>query len=507
MRTKNSIINILVTTIGQVFAILINLLNRRVFITVLGIELLGINGLFSNIFTLLSLAELGVGIAIVYSLYKPINDNDFIKIRGLLNYYKSIYVKVGVFIFIIGLLILPFLDFVIKDSAGIKNLNVIYLIFLINTTVSYLFSYKRSVLIADQKNYIIMIYHYTLFFLSSVIQIVVLLLFGNFLLYLVISILSRLLENLTITRYVNIKYPHLKNVKDSRLSILDRRMLNKNIKALAYHKFGAVIVNSTDNIVISKFVGLQWVGLYSNYVIITSALVTILSQVFGSVTASIGNLNITESNKKNMEVFNNIFLANFWIYGFSAITFYILSSDFISIWIGDQYLMANSIVFVLALNFFLNGTRKTTLIFKDAKGLFWADRYKPLAEGILNLVFSILLVQKIGFIGVFIGTILSNLLTTMWIEPYVLFKYGFQKSVIEYFTKYLKYFAITSIAFIITLYLVSFVEFNVYINLFIKLAVCIISINAVFALSMYRSNEFKHIKSLAQRVFNLLKGR
>lgn len=500
MRVKNSIRNISASLFGQFFGILISFINRRVFINVLGVELLGVNGLFSNILSLLSLAELGVGIAIIYGLYKPIAEDDKETIKGLMKYYKGIYQNIGITITLIGLALTPFLNFVIKDTQNIDNINLIYIIFILNTSVTYFLSYKRSILIADQKKYIETILHYFIFFLSNLMQIIALLLYKNFVLYLVINLFLRIVENVYIMRYVDKRYPYLKNNKSAKLNENKRRELNKNISALAFHKFGSVIVNSTDNIVISKFLGLAWVGLYSNYVVLTSALVTVLSQIFGAVTASVGNLNATSSNSKTFDMYSNIMLVNFWMYGFSAILFNILSTDFIVVWIGESFLLSKSVVLVLTFNFFLNGTRRTTLLFKDAKGLFWADRYKPIAEGVLNLLISISLVQKIGFIGVFLGTIISSLLTTFWIEPFVLFKYGFEVKVITYFSKYFKYLTITIIAFLITSIITSFINLTPMLNLIVKLVVSVLIVNIVYYLFFCKTKEFQYFKKVLNTI-------
>ncbi|MEA4967940.1 MAG: hypothetical protein VB048_07490, partial [Bacteroidaceae bacterium] len=463
---------------------------------------LGVNGLFSNILTLLSLAELGVGIAIVYSLYKPIADNDEITIKGLMEYYKVVYRAIGLFITLVGFSLLPFLNYVIKDANYVGNIEIIYCIFVLNTSVTYFLSYKRSMLIADQKKYVETKIHYFVFFLSNLIQILSLLIFGNFILFLIISLISKVIENFVIIRYVDKRYPYLKKTKGAKLNSNERKSLSVNIRALAFHKFGSIIVNSTDNIVISKYLGLAWVGLYSNYYIITSALVTVLSQIFGSVTASVGNLIVTSSNEKTVDMYFNIMMVNFWLYGLTCILFYILANDFITLWIGEQFLFNKAIVFVLSVNLFLNGTRKTTLLFKDAKGLFWADRYKPIFEGILNLIISILLVQKIGFIGVFVGTIISNIFSTFWIEPVVLFKHGFNIKVSTYFLKYFKHLLISIIAFLLASSLTSFIAFSPLLNLVLKLLVSFLTVNVVYYLFLSKTKEFHYFKKI---IDNLIK--
>jgi O-antigen/teichoic acid export membrane protein len=441
-----------------------------------------------------------VSIAIVYSLYQPIATNDNKRINALLNYYRIVYRNIGCFILLVGLILTPFLGYLIKNDTSVDNVNVIYWIFILNTVVPYFFSFKRSLLIADQKNYIVLACHYSMLLASYILQIVILILYKNYILYLLISVLFRAIENILVTKIVDKIYPFTKGLKTTKLDENEKRELSKNIKALAYHKFGSVIVNSTDNVIISKFVGLSWVGLYSNYAIIISALNTILGQIFGSITASVGNLNASASKEKTYSMFNNIFLANFWIYSFCSLTFFILSKDFITLWLGNKYVLNNFIVLVISVNFFLNGMRKTSLMFKDAMGLFWYDRYKPIAESVLNLVFSIILVQKIDFPGVILGTIISNILTCFWIEPYVVFKYGFQKNVLQYFIKYVLYVLTSIIAFIITTFSVSLINCNTLTNLLIKGIICVVVINGIYIIFFHKANEFKYFLMFIRKV-------
>lgn len=496
MRVKNSIRNMMASLTGQVFGILINFVNRRIFVQILGVELLGINGLFSNIISLLSLAELGVGIAIIYSLYKPIAEKDNEKINALLNYYRIIYRNLGFLILALGSFLIPFLDYIIKNDTQIDNVDLIFVIFILNTAVTYFFSYKRSIIIADQKNYIVTMYHYLTIFISNATQIAMLIIFRNYILYLLVNVLFRILENVLIAKLADKKYPFINDLKRNKLTQNERKELTKNIRALTFHKFGAVVINGTDNIIISTFLGLYWVGLYSNYIVITTGLVMVLGQIFGAITASVGNMNVLASKEKIHEMFNNILLANFWIYGFCGITFYVLSKDFVTLWLGNEYLLSNSVVIIISISFLLNGTRKASLIFKDAMGLFWYDRYKPVAESLVNIVFSIILVRKIGLPGVFLGTIISNISTCFWIEPFVLYKYGFRMGKRQYYYKYGVYSIATIMAFAVIEFTVAFINYSPLINLLIKGVLCILLINIVYTVLFFKTKEFKYYMKL-----------
>jgi O-antigen/teichoic acid export membrane protein len=506
MRIKYSTRNIIASFFGQLFAISISFLNRRIFIQQLSIELLGVEGLFSNILRLLALAEIGFAIAINYNLYKPLAEKNEEKICGLLNYFRIVYQRIGIIVLVIGVALLPFLDYIIKTDVSIPNLQLYYVLFLLNSAVTYFISYKRSIFIADQKNYYVAIIHYTSFFISNLLQIVVLVLFQNFVFYLVINILFRVLENLIIYRYADKKYPYIRDLKKYKLQDNYRKSLQKDVYALAHHKIGSVVIGGVDSLIISSFIGLDIVGIYSNYYLIIHALQTILNQLFNSLIASVGNLSVSESEEKKISVFNSIMMANVWIFGFCSITFFILSKDFIKIWVGKEFIFDQNIVFLLALNLFLHGTRKPALIFKDAMGLFWYDRYKPLLEAALKVGFSILLVQYFSLAGVFLGSILSVVLSCLWIEPLVVFKFGFKTSIKEYFIRYMTYFLVTGVAFVLVYFTSMALSYSLILNLIIKGVLCLIIINLVYYISFYKLKEFDDLLILTNKALFTLKA-
>ena len=440
MRTVSSIKNLIFAFGGQFLGIIISFIARIIFLQVLNSEYLGINGLFTNILTILSLAELGIGTAMNFSLYKPLAEQNKEKIKSLMYLYKKAYIIIGIIILVVGIAISPLLPFFINEMPDIpENIYFIYILFVINTGISYFFSYKRALIVSDQKRYIATIYRYGFYFLLNVAQIICLLITRNYILFLVLQIIFTLLENIFVSIKANKMYPYLKEKNIDKLLKEETKEIKKNVFAMFFHKVGEIVVKSTDNIIISKFVSLSAVGLYSNYYLITNALNMIIGQVFTSIVASIGNLGATENKEKLKNIFNKVFFLNFWIFGFSAICLYILFNDFISLWLGAEYLLPESVMLVIVVSFCIEGMRKSVLDFRDALGIFWYDRYKPIFEVIINLIASIILVQKIGLAGVFVGTIISTLTTSFWVEPYVLYKYGFKMKLRDYFKQYLKY--------------------------------------------------------------------
>jgi O-antigen/teichoic acid export membrane protein len=506
MRVKNTIRNIIVAFSGQFLGIIITFIARTVFVHTLSAEYLGVNGLFTNILSMLSLAEMGFGTAIIYSMYKPLADKDEKKIRGLMEFFSATYKKIGLIILIIGLLLTPFLNVLIKDTPNIPHLTFIYILYLLNTVSTYFFAHKRTIITADQKEFISSIYRYSFVLITNITQIIILIVTKNFILFLVVQVILKLVENVLVANKANSLYPYINTSDKIELDQETKNTIFRNVRAMVYHRFGGVIVNGTDNILISSFVGLKWVGLYSNYFLIISAINTIISQVFTSMTASVGNLNALENKEKTEKVFQSIFFTNFWLYGFSSIALWILINPFINLWLGSEYVFSDEIVFLIIVNFYLKGMRRTTLIFRDSMGLFWHDRYKSIFESLVNIVVSIILAKKYGIAGVLIGTLMSTLTTCFWIEPYVLYKYGFKSNIMKYFKKYGFYtfgFIIAGvITYIISLLLISQ---NTISSFVLLLCLTIIIPNIMFYIFFKNTNEFNYIINLTKSLIGKIK--
>ena len=507
MRTLSSVKNLIFAFAGQFLEIIIKFLARIIFLNILTTEYLGLNGLFANILNILCLAELGIETAISFSLYKPLAENNREKIKSLMFLYKRAYILIGIIVLVLGIAISPLLPLFIKEMPDIpENIYLIYILFVINTGISYFFSYKKTLIVANQKRYIVTNYRYLFYFFLNIVQIIVLILTKNYILFLVAQILFTLLENICVSIKANKMYPYLKEKEIEKLTLEDKNEIKKNVFAMILHKVGDVFVNSTDNIIISKFVSLTLVGLYSNYCLLINAINSVMGHIFNSIVASIGNLGATENRERLISIFNKVFFLNFWTFAFSSICLYVLFNNFILLWIGEQYLLKLNIVLVIVINFFITGMRKTVLNFRQALGLFWYDRYKPIFEVIINLIVSIILAQKIGLIGVFIGTIISTLTTSFWIEPYVLYKYGFKIKVREYFKQYIKYTMITIIVGVMTLFIVNVLFTSVSIISFIgKILLCISIPNLCFILIFRKTEEFRYYENLINTLIGKLK--
>ena len=500
-RTENSIINSAMSIVTQVLTVVLNFAVKTVFIKMLNDEYLGVNGLFTNIITMLSLADLGIGIAIPYSLYKPLAKKDEHKINVLMNFYKKVYTIIGIAVLLIGLSLTPFLGLIIKDiPKNVPHLSLIYILFVIHSASSYFFVYKKFLIDSDQKGYITSRIIFTFSTLLSIIQIILLVTTKNYILFLLSSIILVIIQNIYISSKANKLYPFIKNKTDEKLEKEDMEGIKKNVSSLFIYKVGTVIMNGTDNIIISKFIGLIIFGFYSNYVLIINSITTVLNQIFNAITSSIGNLVVTTNKKRSKEVYDNLNFANFWLYALFGVCIIVLINPFINIWIGKKYVMGFSIVFLLVLNFYVLGMQSVTNSFRNAYGLFWIAKYRPIIMVIINIVISVVLVQFIGIEGVLIGTLISRLVTTAWLDPYIVHKYGFEISPKSYYVDYLKYLVIFIAISIILNYFVSMVAIN---NIFILILIAIlvvISVNVILVLLFFKTSEFNYFYDKIKKI-------
>lgn len=500
-RTENSIINSAMSIVTQVLTVVLNFAVKTVFIKMLNDEYLGVNGLFTNIITMLSLADLGIGIAIPYSLYKPLAKKDEHKINVLMNFYKKVYTIIGIAVLLIGLSLTPFLGLIIKDiPKNVPHLSLIYILFVIHSASSYFFVYKKFLIDSDQKGYITSRIIFTFSTLLSIIQIILLVTTKNYILFLLSSIILVIIQNIYISSKANKLYPFIKNKTDEKLEKEDMEGIKKNVSSLFIYKVGTVIMNGTDNIIISKFIGLIIVGFYSNYVLIINSITTVLNQIFNAITSSIGNLVVTTNKKRSKEVYDNLNFANFWLYALFGVCIIVLINPFINIWIGKKYVMGFSIVFLLVLNFYVLGMQSVTNSFRNAYGLFWIAKYRPIIMVIINIVISVVLVQFIGIEGVLIGTLISRLVTTAWLDPYIVHKYGFEISPKSYYIDYLKYLVIFTAISTILNYFVSMIAIN---NIFILILIAIlvvISVNVILVLLFFKTSEFNYFYDKIKKI-------
>lgn len=507
MRTKNSLKNVFSSIFSNILNIVFGLIAQMIFIKELGSEYLGLNGLFNNIISMLGIAELGIGSAIVYNLYKPIAENNEKLIVQLMSFYKKCYHTIFLVVLTLGLALFPLLKYIIDFSSVTIDVNIyiIYFLFLFDSCMSYLMSYKRSILYANQKNYIINVIHMLYLAIMNTFQIMFLMLFKNYYLYLLIKLIMRLLENILITIVSNKLYPFLVNskIKDKLEKNVVDDIITK-VKGSFFHKIGSFVIFGTDNIIISKYLGLVTVGLYSNYTLIINSVQSVFSQVISSTTASIGNLLVTESTEKYFDVFKKIRFINFWIASFSSTSILVIMDSFIAFWIGKNYILPTSILIVLVIIYYFNLSRSTYSVFKDAAGIQYEDRYIPIFESVLNIFFSIFLVKRIGLIGVFLGTVISGTVIWLYSFPKYIYKKIFKRNYTQYIVETLGYFCTFIIIAFITLLLSKIVIVkNILLSLLINMLICSIVPNLIIIIFYFKSENFRYCLNFLKKISKL----
>jgi len=501
MRTKNSIKNTMAAILTNIFTIIIGFISQAIFIKILGTEFLGINGLFTNIISMLGIVELGIGSAITYNLYKPIEDDDKETIKSLMIFYKRAYHIIALIVLIFGLLLLPFLNLFIKEVSININIHIIFILFIIDIVCSYLLSYKRSILYANQKNYIINIIHILYLLTLNISQLILLYYTKNYYLYLIIKIVFRILENIIISSIANKIYPYLKEGTTYPLSKDIRKDIIKKVKALFFHKIGAFVVLGTDNIIISKYLGLVTVGLYSNYYMIINSVNSLFSQIITALTPSIGSMLVTDSKEKCFSIFKKVRFLNFWISCFSGIAILVIMQPFIKIWIGKEYLLPNIVLYILVLNFYQKMMRSSYSTFKEAAGIYYEDRYVPLIESLLNITFSIIFVYLFGLAGVFIGTIVSGLVLWCYSYPKYVYKKLFNRNYLDYAKETVSYIILFIITATLTYLLSSLININsIFIQVCLNLLISIIIPNFILLLIFHKTDNFKYYLQLSKKI-------
>lgn len=502
MRTKNSIKNISIGIFTQVIMTILGFISRKVFLHNLGITYLGVNGLLTNVLSMLGLLEAGIGSSIVYSLYKPLAEKDEYKITALMQLYKKAYKVLAVVVLIISVALYPILIEMMSKDETIANMSIVYMVFVAKNVLSYLYSYKWCIINADQKNYIIAKRNLIFNIVTTITKIIVLSLTKSYVLFLLIDVLIMIIQNISNGKVVDKLYPYINSKSKCSIDEKTNKDIVKNVKALFLHNIGTFCVFGTDNILISYFINVATVGIYSTYTMIIDQLTGLISPMLNGIGNSVGNLLATEGNEKNYEVFKVSYLINFWIYSLAVIFLYNLLNPFIIWWIGEQYLIDSLTFIVILVNCYISGMRGSIHIFKSKAGIFSQDKYVPLIESVVNLGTSIILVKYLGLAGIFLGTTISTICIVFWNVPRLVYKHVFKKSVIEYFKTYIFYIIITIIVgYITTLVCTSLVEGERFISLVLRGVVCILIPNLIYITIFYKTKEFQYILGIIKPMF------
>lgn len=488
--------NIIFGYLSNFVILLMNFIQRTVFIMVLGRTLLGVNSIYTNVLNVLSLAELGIGTALNYSLYKPVANKDIEKIKSYMRFYKKAYLSIGAVITVIGIAISPFLKYILKNPGNysIRDLTVYYFIFLFNTVITYFVAYKYSLPNAEQKNYIQTNVTTITKIVTVLVQIIVLVVTRNFLLYLLAQSFVELAQKIFVSIYLNKMYPYLRDKEIQKLSEEETKIVATKTKALMLHKIGDVARLQTDTIIISSFVNVDTSGVVANYTYIITYVGNFVNIIFSSVVSGFGNLVATESKEKQYQVFKVYRFFACWLFGFGAVGFWHLLTPLIGgLWLDESWVIGSTVVTLLAVDFYFKGGRSVLENFKIAAGVFEQDRYLPLIQGGLNLVLSIILVQRIGVAGVYVGTLVSGILAN-FIRPVIIYRVCFDRKAWSYFADSVRYIAVILGIAVINIpirYLVM-KETNL-LTFGIMVVIITVIYNGIFFLAFHKTEEFAYL--------------
>ena len=501
-RTKNAMRNMIFGLINKIVVLLVPFIIRTVLIKTLGSEYLGLNSLFSSILQMLNLAELGFSGAIVYSMYKPIAEKDEKTICALMNLYKKIYRIIGIIIIAIGLALLPFLSNLIKGSYP-ENINIyiLYSIYLFNTGLTYfLFAYKSALLTAHQRSDIASNVQTLSSIIQYSLQIFILLKLQNYYLFISIQILTTIFNNLLVAHISNKKYPMYMCKGEVEFEI--KKDIKKRVTGLMVQRICSTTRNSLDSIFISAFLGLNIVAMYSNYYSIMFAIIGVMSIITSSITAGIGNSIVTETEQKNYSDMNKFNFIYMWISGWCTICLACLFQPFMRIWMGEEYMFSYGGVILFCIYFYSLKMGDIRAAYSDAKGLWYENRYRAIAESVANIVLNLILVKFIGIYGIILGTLISLLVINFGYGSQILFRHYFvNEKITDYFKYHVKYAFITLVICIITYLTCSCIKVSGILEITIKLIICLIIPNILYFIVYSKTKIYKESTVIFRRIF------
>ncbi len=481
----------------NIIQVILTFAYRTIFIRYFSVSYLGINGLFSNILSLLSLSELGITTPIIYRLYKPVAEKDFENAGKLMFFYRRVYRCIFGMIMGLGIGICPFIRYFMKDPSQIPgdvNLYVVYLLFLIQTASTYLFAYKQSLLTADKKQYISTCFNIVFTIVRYTVQMVLAAKTHNYVWILLAGIVINIFSNISVSLYTAKKYREIFAGNCNIDKEIKRQIYEDSGKTLM-HRVGYKILTATDNIVISKTDGIIQTGMYSNYTMITSYLSAFIAEFLGSYSGIIGNM-IAQDHKEHVhDIFKRLNFLSLWINATATVILFSYFNIFMELWIGREYCFGNFTVILLCIYFFLTNLRLIPNIFIGVSPLFTKDVLRPFIQAVINLMLSIVLSMQIGIDGVITGSIVCVTVTVFWREPYLLYRYFFGRDAKEYWFQVLL-FVLPS--FIVIICLKRFLQYFIIINLAQMVAAVLCTflfIQILFVIIMHKRPEYQYYKT------------
>lgn len=508
MDKKRGIKNVVVSTTFKILILIADVLVRRYLIRYVGEDINGLNSLFKSILNFLAVAELGVGSAITFSMYKPIVEGDDKKVAALYRLFTKLYLIIGAIIAVVGCAVMPALPYLAKDYQNVDvNLYLTFGLMLASVVLTYTFSSKTSLINAYKNNYITSIISSVGQLLQCGLQVIVLITTRSFVWYLVCRIAAVALQWGATEIIAAVKHKKIMRIKQN-VDDATKKEVTKNVKAMFMHKIGSVLVNAADSIIISAFIGLVVLGRYTNYTIIVVAMTNLLNLCFTPLTSVIGHMFVQENKETAIKYHSFFHTFNFILGVVFFLGYYAVIDNLVVVLYGKAELELNrAIGFVITVNYFIQFMRQSTLLFRDATGTFYNDRWKPIVEGIVNIALSILFVkifpEEYNVVGVIVATIITNIFICHIVEPHVLFKYAFSTSTKKYYIRNYAYIA----GFVAVLGALHFCHVDLgsqwaefFANGFIAIAVAIVPCLAAALLN----KDFRHYLEV---IFNKLRHR
>lgn len=453
MRTVKQIKNFSAAILRYLLTFFFSFFTRKLFVDALGVEYLGVAGLMGNVLGMLAIAELGIGSSIVFSLYKPLAENDQNKVHLLIALYRKLYCYIALFVLVVGSGLMPFLANISPDLVNIPHYNIIYLMFLANSVVPYFFAYNSTLYTATQQDYKLQNIRTLFYVLTMSATIAVLVWFPNYILLTACTMSLGVVSQLIIYYMAHRKWPWLKSKPQGKLEDADIRTIKKNVRAMVFHKIGDYSINGTSNLIIANAVNLVAVGLLANYAVLTGVLKSIVSEFFHAMSAGTGELIATSSREKVHNIFQEMNFLAFWFFGLAMTGTYFCCDQVLAVWLGDGFSLPRLAVLFIAIDLFVMGMRVPPHIVKAGAGMFANDQFAPLFQAFINLSVGIYLAQKWGVAGVTFSILLSGLCVPSWFRPYVLYRDYFKLSFVRYIKIYVFYGTVLSLIFIILSYI------------------------------------------------------
>ncbi len=492
--------NIAFGYLGQAATALMSFILRTVFIHYLAKPLLGINSTYTNVLSILSMAELGIGTALNFALYAPVAQNDTEKIKSYMRLYRKAYTAIGAVVACIGLVLAPFLKYLVKNpGVSTAQLTIYYLIFLFNTVSTYFVAYKYSLCNAQQKNYIQTNIATITKIIVTALQIAVIALTKNFLLFLLTDAAVQLVQKIIVSQYLDRMYPFLKEKDVKPLSAEESGEIFSKTKALVLHKVGDVARLQTDALIITAFIEVSMAGVVDNYTLVIGTFSNFVNIIFNSVISGFGNLIATESKEKQYSLFKVYRFFASWLYGFAVTGFSIMLTPLIRLWLGDAWILPSAALMLILTDLYFKGDRIVLSNFKTAAGVFEQDKYLAMIQGFVNLVLSIWLVQKIGIAGIYVGTVVSGLIANVT-KPVIIYHVCFDRSPAKYFADTARYTVSVLGVILLCSLIAKFVLAELSVLTFAVMVVIItVLFNGIFFLLFGRTEEFRYLLRVVKR--------